>query len=45
MLFKWASYVQHGQVQKYLIFCLAENLKIPIRYRLPRIVSKIKIRY
>ena len=41
---KWASSVQHGQVQMYLIFCLSEYLKILIRYRLPRKVSKIKIK-
>ena len=28
----------------YLIFCLSEYLKILIRYRLPRKVSKIKIK-
>ena len=44
MLLKWASSVQHGQVQMYLIFCLSEYLKILIRYRLPRKVSKIKIK-
>ena len=44
MLLKWTSSVQHGQVQMYLIFCLAKYLKIPIRYRLPRKVSKIKIK-
>ena len=44
MLLKWASSVQHGQVQMYIIFCLAKYLKILIRYRLPRKVSKIKIK-
>ena len=31
-------------MQKYLIFCYAKYLKIPLRYWLSEIVSKIKIK-